>query len=41
MTVFVVSSPWGWLFWRLGIEAAMVAHLTFHLSISGILVLMG
>jgi hypothetical protein len=40
-TVFVVSLPWGWLFWKFGIEAAMVAHLIFHLSISGILLLTG
>lgn len=28
--IFVVSLPWGWLFWAFGIEAAMVAHMTFH-----------
>jgi Type II CAAX prenyl endopeptidase Rce1-like len=28
--IFVVSLPWGWLFWAYGIEAAMVAHMTFH-----------
>lgn len=28
--IFVVSLPWGWLFWAFGIESAMAAHMTFH-----------
>ena len=30
VVIFVVSLPWGWLFWRYGIEAAMAAHMAFH-----------
>jgi len=40
-TIFLVSAPWGWLFCKFGIEASMLAHLSFHLSVSGILVLTG
>ena len=29
-SIFVVSLPWGWLFWAFGIESAMLAHMTFH-----------
>ena len=33
-TVFVVSLPWGWLFWKFGFEAAVLAHMSFHLFVS-------
>ena len=36
--IFVVSLPWGWLFWTFGIEAAMVAHMTFHAVVEGLAV---
>ena len=29
-TIFMVSLPWGWLFWKQGIEAAFIAHVSFH-----------
>lgn len=28
--IFLVSLPWGWLAWTFGLEAAMVAHISFH-----------
>lgn len=31
--IFLVSSPWGWLFWKKGIEAAFIAHMCFHIVI--------
>ncbi|GJG88925.1 hypothetical protein tb265_41060 [Gemmatimonadetes bacterium T265] len=34
--IFVASLPWGWLFWRGGIESAMVAHLSFHAAVEGL-----
>ena len=36
--IFVVSLPWGWLFWAFGIEAAMAAHMTFHAVVEGLAV---
>jgi hypothetical protein len=30
LVIFIVSLPWGWLFWAFGIESAMIAHMTFH-----------
>ncbi len=30
MTIFVISLPWGWLFWRYGLESAFIAHASFH-----------
>lgn len=31
--ILLVSLPWGWLFWKWGLEAAILAHTTFHLAI--------
>jgi hypothetical protein len=31
--IFVVSLPWGWLCWTLGLEAAMAAHISFHAAV--------
>ena len=36
--IFVVSLPWGWLFWVFGIESAMIAHMTFHAVVEAIAV---
>jgi hypothetical protein len=36
--IFVVSLPWGWLFWAFGIEAAMAAHMTFHAVVEALAV---
>ena len=36
--IFIVSLPWGWLFWAFGIESAMIAHLTFHTVVEAIAV---
>ncbi len=33
LIIFLVSIPWGWLFWQYGIESAMIAHMTFHAAI--------
>jgi hypothetical protein len=30
LTIFIVSLPWGWLFWKKGLEAAFIAHASFH-----------
>jgi hypothetical protein len=30
LTIFVASLPWGWLFWKRGIESAIIAHVSFH-----------
>ena len=29
-TIFTVSLPWGWLFWKHGLESAFIAHASFH-----------
>ena len=29
-TIFIVSLPWGWLFWKQGLESAFIAHTSFH-----------
>ena len=29
-TIFIVSLPWGWLFWKHGLESAFIAHSSFH-----------
>ncbi|MCX6120006.1 MAG: hypothetical protein NTX44_00100 [Ignavibacteriales bacterium] len=29
-TIFIVSLPWGWLFWKHGLESAFIAHACFH-----------
>jgi hypothetical protein len=29
-TIFIVSLPWGWLFWKQGLESAFIAHASFH-----------
>ena len=29
-TIFIVSLPWGWLFWKQGLESAFIAHSSFH-----------
>ena len=29
-TIFIVSLPWGWLFWKYGLESAYIAHASFH-----------
>ncbi len=31
--IFVVSLPWGWLFWTFGIESAIAAHMAFHIVV--------
>jgi hypothetical protein len=36
--IFIVSLPWGWLFWTFGIESAMVAHMTFHAVVEALAV---
>jgi|WetSurMetagenome_2_1015567.scaffolds.fasta_scaffold308852_1 hypothetical protein len=33
-TIFLVSLPWGWLYWKRGLEAAMIAHASFHAFIA-------
>jgi len=33
-TIFVVSLPWGWLFWKQGLESAFAAHASFHVFIA-------
>lgn len=30
LVIFLASLPWGWLFWRYGIESAIAAHVAFH-----------
>lgn len=35
--IFVVALPWGWLFWRKGFEAAVIAHATFHAMVTVLL----
>ena len=30
VTIFIVSLPWGWLFWKQGLESAFIAHASFH-----------
>jgi hypothetical protein len=30
LAIFIVSLPWGWLFWKKGLEAAFIAHASFH-----------
>jgi hypothetical protein len=30
VTIFIVSLPWGWLFWKQGLESAFIAHSSFH-----------
>jgi len=32
-TIFIVTFPWGWLFWKRGIESAIVAHVSFHIFV--------
>ena len=34
VTIFFVSILWGWLFWKRGLEAAMIAHASFHAFIA-------
>lgn len=29
-TIFIVALPWGWLFWKQGLESAVIAHTSFH-----------
>jgi hypothetical protein len=33
-TIFMVSLPWGWLFWKQGLESAFIAHASFHAFIA-------
>jgi hypothetical protein len=33
VTIFIVSFPWGWLFWKQGIESAIIAHVSFHVFV--------
>jgi len=28
--MFIITLPWGWLYWKFGIESAIVAHSVFH-----------
>ena len=28
--MFIITVPWGWLYWKFGIESAIVAHAVFH-----------
>ena len=28
--MFVITLPWGWLYWKFGIESAIIAHSVFH-----------
>jgi|TARA_B100000959_G_C14732589_1_gene521656 membrane protease YdiL (CAAX protease family) len=28
--MFIITLPWGWLFWKYGIESAIIAHSAFH-----------
>jgi len=32
-TIFIVTFPWGWLFWKRGIESAIFAHMSFHIVV--------
>ena len=34
LTIFMVSLPWGWLFWKQGLESAFIAHASFHAFIA-------
>jgi pimeloyl-ACP methyl ester carboxylesterase len=34
--IFIVALPWGWLYYRRGFEAAVVAHATFHAAVAAI-----
>ncbi len=34
--IFFVSLPWGWLCWTYGLESAILAHMTFHLTIEAL-----
>jgi len=33
-TIFIVSLPWGWLFWKHGLESAFIAHASFHVFVA-------
>jgi hypothetical protein len=33
LVILLVSLPWGYLFWKWGLEAAILGHTTFHLAI--------
>jgi hypothetical protein len=33
-TIFIVSLPWGWLFWKHGLESAFIAHASFHACVA-------
>jgi len=28
--MFIITLPWGWLFWKFGIECVIIAHSIFH-----------
>ena len=32
--MFIITLPWGWLFWKFGIECAIFVHSTFHIVFS-------
>ena len=34
--IFVIALPWGFLYYRRGLEAAMVAHASFHASVAAL-----
>jgi hypothetical protein len=34
--IFIIALPWGWLYYRRGLEAAMVAHASFHAVVAAI-----
>jgi hypothetical protein len=34
--IFVIALPWGWLYFRRGLEAAFVAHASFHAAVAAI-----
>jgi hypothetical protein len=39
--IFVVALPWGWLYARRGLEAASIAHATFHVVVAALASLRG
>ncbi len=32
-TIFIVTLPWGWLYWKRGMESAIFAHMSFHIFV--------
>jgi hypothetical protein len=41
LAIFVVALPWGWLYFRRGLEAAVTAHASFHAVVAAVAALRG